>query len=88
MTFDASVLYSEKVAILFDANIQSLIHFTIFGAFSLITKNLKLSIIAAIGFELLQLFVPYRSFEMIDLLSNVTACYVARTLFINHKIIA
>lgn len=85
MTFDASVLYSENTAFLFEDDIQALFHFVVFAVFSLLTKNIKLSIIAAISFELLQLFIPFRSFQMIDLLSNIAACYVAETLFLNHK---
>jgi glycopeptide antibiotics resistance protein len=85
MTFDASVFYSERTAYLFDSNIQSFAHVIIFATFAAITKNIRLAIVFAISIESFQFFIESRSFEVLDLVANVSGCYISEKLFFNKN---
>lgn len=83
MSFDASIFYNKQTAFLYDDEIQALFHFALFFVLSLYLKSPKLVIVIAIAAELLQLFIGHRSFQMIDLLSNIVAILAAQKFIYN-----
>lgn len=89
MTIDVSFAYTfiqrNNLHFLLKDDYQCLIHFVIFIVFTALSKNVKIAILAAISFELIQLLTASRAFQMIDLLSNIAGVYTAQILLLHEK---